>query len=104
MAPVRRGARAALLLAAAGWLAAAGAAQAFEPEPGAVTRISGLEVLKPIDAQDLGSVRGGSLPMLRPGVQAPGPALRLWDEIGRPTRQQPPASQGVVTSTHRGYR
>jgi hypothetical protein len=100
---VKRGASAGLLLAA-GLLAAAGSAWAFEPEPGAIARVSGLEVLKPLDAQDLGRQRGGRLPAALPGVQAPAPTLRLWDEIGRPNRPSATASQGVVTSTHRGAR
>lgn len=96
-------ARPGLLLVAA-LLVAAPAARAFEPEPGAVARVSGLEVLKPLDPQDLGRLRAGRLPALTPGVQSPAPTLRLWDEIGRPNRPQTPASQGVVTSTHRGAR
>ncbi|MBP0463810.1 hypothetical protein J5Y09_07800 [Roseomonas sp. PWR1] len=92
------------LLVAAALAAAAGGARAFEPEPGAIARIGGLEVLKPLDAQDLGRQRGGRLPAVTPGMQAPAPMLRLWDEIGRPTRPQDSGSQGVVTSTHRGAR
>ncbi|WP_198377656.1 hypothetical protein [Neoroseomonas rubea] len=101
-----RGSAPAAAFLVAALLAAAPAARAFEPEPdpAAVERVSGLDVLKPLDPQDLGRLRAGRLPTLTPGVQSPAPTLRLWDEIGRPNRPQPPASQGVVTSTHRGAR
>lgn len=99
-----RGSAPAAVLLVAALLAAAPVARAFEPEPAAVARVSGLEVLKPLDPQDLGRLRAGRLPTLTPGVQSQAPTLRLWDEIGRPNRPQPPASQGVVTSTHRGAR
>lgn len=91
-------------LALLGVLLVAPPARAADEDLAPVTRVSGLEALNPLDPQDLGGLRAGRLPALLPRVQSPAPTIRLWDEIGRPTRQQPPASQGVVTSTHRGYR
>ncbi len=91
-------------LALLGLVLAVPVARAADAELESITRVSGLEALNPLDAQDLGGLRAGRLPVLLPRAQSPAPTIRLWDEVGRPTRQQPSASQGVVTSTHRGYR
>jgi hypothetical protein len=104
MEPMRRRGGTAWCLALFGALLLAPPARAVEPELAPITRVSGLEALNPLDARDLGGQRAGRLPALLPRAPSPAPTIRLWDEIGRPARPQAPASQGVVTSTHRGYR
>lgn len=94
----------ALCLALLGALFVVPPASASDTDLAPIMRVSGLEALNPLDAQDLGGLRAGRLPALLPRAPSPAPTIRLWDEIGRPARQQPPAAQGVVTSTHRGYR